>query len=307
MRKKSVIVIALIVMMPLLLAACSNQQDEILNRLDDLENRIDFLEQELDNADSTAAQATIPPEEAAIQITEPDNTDMAISAEQEITYATVLEILKNVHITASIDDCFAGGWIESDSTDKVFLYLVYDCDLSDQVKSALSEAVESNSAIDSDLVFEGKGAYAIFNGNMINLQIDDNEDIAIGYDLVEYDAITKIKALNEFYFDYEDYLVSQDMISQFGFENFTYTYCLDDDRCVSTVLNICDISYDVANDEYDYFSDKLLGENDYSLPVGESGDEINGVAEDGVPMSIIVRIANEEDGSWEIMISRIYE
>jgi len=291
----------------LLLAACSNQQDEILNRLDDLENRIDFLEQELDNADSTAAQATIPPEEAAIQITEPDNTDMAISAEQEITYATVLEILKNVHITASIDDCFAGGWIESDSTDKVFLYLVYDCDLSDQVKSALSEAVESNSAIDSDLVFEGKGAYAIFNGNMINLQIDDNEDIAIGYDLVEYDAITKIKALNEFYFDYEDYLVSQDMISQFGFENFTYTYCLDDDRCVSTVLNICDISYDVANDEYDYFSDKLLGENDYSLPVGESGDEINGVAEDGVPMSIIVRIANEEDGSWEIMISRIYE
>jgi len=306
-RKKGVIAIALIVMMPLLLAACSNQQDEILNRLDDLENRIDFLEQELNNADSTAAQATIPPEEAAIQITEPANTDMAISAEQEITYATVLEILKNVHITASIDDCFAGGWIESDSTDKVFLYLVYDCDLSDKVKSALSEAVESNSAIDSDLVFEGKGAYAVFNGNMINLQIDDNEDIAIGYDLVDYDAITKIKALNEAYFNYEDYLVSQDMLSQYGFENIRYTYCLDADRCVSTVLNIYDISYDAANEAYDYFADKFLGENDYSLPVGENGDEIDGVADDGVPMNFIVRIANEESGSWEMMISRIYE
>lgn len=302
MRKKSLIIVFIILLS--LLAACSGQlNNEISSKITELEGKISIIEKRLNDLDSPNDQAQV----SVTQSADPtESIDTVTTDMHDFSYSTVLEILNNLHITDNIDNTFVNGWIASGPTDGVFLYLVYDCDFSDEVKSDLSNAVNSNATIDTGINFDGDEAYIAFNGNTINIKTDENGNCAFGYNLVENEAITKIKELNKVYFNYENFLISQDIISEYGFNNIKYEYNLDANSCISTALVVSDASFEAVNELYDYYSDKFNGENVYTMPSSDEYAETYSDFKDGVQIKFAAKPSDSED-VWELTISRIAE
>jgi len=274
----------------LLLNGCGNQ--EILARLDALESQVTLLSETVDNLNAS-------PEISPAAAETPEITPTASpEAKRELSYETIRDLLGKANVMDGMDNRFWEGTI-SISSGEYFIFLHYDCTLTDDVLNNINRVLQEG--YDSQISkisegFTGDGDFLSFG------EAEDDGTLNIGFELSSFETASKIQQLDSEYFSsYDAFMLTQDVLDEYGILDPSHVINYNKDGSIFVSLDLI-LSKEQTDQLAAYYAKQLMGVDDFAT--GEQSAYIEGVAPDGVKL---IFAASDHGSNWEASIRRVYK
>ena len=178
--KKTVLIVGLLLMLSLSLTGCGSNE-EILQRLDALESQVALINEAMGETSGGAeitAESTAEPSPTAKPSPTPEPKTV-------LSYETLTDILGKANVMDGLDDTFLYGglWI---STEEFFIYLTYDCTLTDDVISVIDQDLKASY---DGAGFSGAEESFVGDGDLISFSEDEGETLSIGFELSSIETV----------------------------------------------------------------------------------------------------------------------
>ncbi len=272
----------------LLLNGCGNQ--EILARLDVLESQVAQLNKTVENLN---VSPEISP--AAVETPEPAST-CSPEPKRDLSYETVRDLLGKANVMDGMDDRFLDGTI-SISSEEYFIFLQYDCTLTDEVIDNINRVLQEGYGSQISKMsegFTGDGDYLSF------IEAEDDDTLNIGFELSNIETASKIYQLDmEYFSSYDEFMLKQDTLDEFGIPDPLHVINYNKDGSIFISLDWT-LSGAQANQLAVYYAKQLLGVDDFNTV--EQNVRFEGVAPDGAKL---IFVANDYSNNFEVSIERI--
>ena len=274
----------------LLLHGCGNQ--EMLERLTVLESQVAQLNK---TVEALNASPEIPP--TATETPEPAPT-YSPEAKRELSYETIRYLLGKANVMDGLDDRFSAGTI-SISSGEYFIFLHYDCALTDDVIRNMNRVLQQGYGSQISKVSEGFSG----DGDYISFQeAEEDGTLNIGFELSSIETASKIHELDKEYFSsYDKFVLTQDILKEYGIPDPSHTINYSEDGSIFLSLD-WGLNDTQANQLVQHYAKQLLGVDDFKID--EQNVRIEGADSDGVPL---IFVANHYGSNCELSIERIYK
>ena len=294
--KKTILLFVLLLILSLSLSGCSNTA-EILQRLDALESQVALINETISEATASAdiGQTSEPMSSLTAESSPTPELQTALS------YETLTDILGKANVMDGLDDKFLGGglWI---SPEEFFIYLTYNCTLTEDVLSIINQNLMQG----YDTEYSGDEAGFVGDGDLISFSENEDGTLSIGFELSSMETVSKVYALDKEYFSsYDDFMISQDIMDEYGLPEPTHHFHFDADGSISTSLD-WELSIDQAKQMAAYYTD-LFSSGDSAAILAEPEFyefEAEGYTDDGT--KLVISVTYSGDDNRTVMIKRMY-
>jgi len=289
--KKYISILAALFILAFSFSGCTQNNEEILERLDALESQVALLNEAMNGSNTGGTVAPELSEEPATPTPEPGTI---------LSYETITNILGKANVMSGRDDTFLSGelWI---STEEFFIFLTYDCALTEDVLNIINQNLKQGYGAE----YSGDEESFVGDGDLINFSENEDGTLSIGFELSSMDTAAKVYALDkEFFSSYDDFMISQNIVDEYGLPEPTHHFIFDSDGSIFTSLD-WELPEEQAKQMAEYYTDQFSSGDSAAIFDEEFYEyETEGFADDGTKLILCI---TRFDNNYTVMIKRLYE